>query len=373
MKGIKALFFTAICLVCLLSCTNDISSEHVNGHASLLLNITVPLEEKLLTVTVPGEVKSFVYRAIPLFEQDEDITGNIVGAKEEWTPVMFYTEEGEESTVGHLRASMGWYASGAWEIEIKALNANGNTVYYGTTGKIYLNAGEKNGYEIELHGVQFEGEYAELDISFTSLRTSLEVENGPQPKVEITYTNGEKRQFSSLWTSTNTSEEEGTVRHTIHIDSLPVGEAEVYITLSLPDGSAITSERLAILLINGETTFIEGTLETGEYINPSFSITQDKSEIKGKITAISGVTEEASLSKTNRVFKSQLGQSATFSYLVETGEKECDTYRWLVDSVEKGQTKEFVFSASDVGQYTVTVIANRDEKTTSEEILVIFT
>lgn len=362
---LKILIFATICLLCLISCSDDI-----NGHASLLLNITVPVEEKLLTVTIPREIKTFVYRATPLFEQDADMTGNIIGAKSEWTPVFFYTEEGEESTVGHLKASMGWYSSGAWEIEIKALNANGNTVYYGTTGRIYLNAGEINGYEIELRGVQFEGEYAELDISFTSLRTSVEVENGPQPKVELIYSNGETRQFSH-WTSTNTSEE-GTIRHTIHIDSLPAGEADVYIMLSLSDGSVITGERLAILLIGGEKSFIEGTLESGEYINPNFSITEDKSEIKGKITALRGVTEEISLSSFNRVFRAQLGQSATFSYLVDEGERECDTYCWLVDSIEKCQAKEFTFTPSDVGQYTVTAIAHRGEKTTSEEILVVF-
>ena len=355
--------------VLLLSVSCEQPKVQGDGYALMEMTVDVPVEEKLLTVWAPGQVKSFVYKATPKFIQDGDVYNDIVGQQLEWTPVKFYTYSGEEEVVGHLRTSMGYYQPGGWEIEIMALNGGGNPVYYGTTGHVYLNAGERNGFVLELHGVQSIGSSASLDVTFSGPRVSETIAGSPKPVMDIKWLDGATRHVDSGWTSTIQSD--GTILHHIHIDNMPAGETDVVFSTVMPDGSVITKEMVAVLLINGETTTVEGTLETGGYIDPGFDIEEDKSEIAASIRIVSGGSERAKdpYDGGERIFDVGVGSTAVFSYDL-TG-AEGDSWRWLVDGVQAGTAKTLSFSKSVPGQYQVTAMTWRDEKTTSEEILVV--
>lgn len=340
-----------------------------NALAEAEIMLTVPAEEKLITVWVPGKVASFVYKATPKFVQDEDVFNDITGAQPEWTPVKFYTVTGEEETVGHIRASMGYYQPGEWEIEIMALNRSGNPVYYGTTGSVFLNAGELNGFMLELHGVQSIGSTAALDVTFTGPRVSENVSGSPKPKMVITWLEGNKREISSGWTSTVKTD--GTIEHSIHLEGMPAGETEVLLATVMPDGSPVSEERIAVLLVNGETTIIEGTLETGEYTDPSFDIEEDKTEIKASVRIVSGGTERAPdpYDGGERFFDVAKNATAVFSYDLDGAEGQ--SWKWYVNGIQEGTEKTFRFMKTEPGQYQVTAVTWRNEKTVSEEILVI--
>lgn len=370
MKNVRsALCFVLITIfaVALISCEQPKAQD--NGYAVMEMTVDVPVEEKLLTVWAPGQVRSFVYKATPKFVQDGDVYNDIVGQRLDWAPVTFYTSTGEEETVGHLRASMGYYQPGGWEIEIMALNAGGNPVYYGTTGHVYLNAGERNGFVLELHGVQSIGSAASLDVTFSGPRVSEALGGSPKPVMDIKWLDGTTRRVGSGWTST--IQTDGTILHHIHIDNLPAGETDVVFSTVMPDGTIVTKETAAVLLINGETTTVEGTLETGSYIDPGFDIEEDKSEITASIRIVSGGSERVHnpYDGGERFFDVAIGSAAVFSYDL-TG-AEGDSWRWLVDGVQKGTGKTFTFTENDPGQYQITAMTWRDEKTCSEEILVV--
>lgn len=369
MKNIRCLYYLLLIAMIfgLSSCEQPKVQD--NGYAVMEMTVDVPVEEKLLTVWAPGQVRSFVYKATPKFTQDADIYNDIVGQQLDWTPVKFYTSTGEEETVGHLRASMGYYQPGGWEIEIMALNSGGNPVYYGTTGHVYLNAGERNGFILELHGVQSIGSTASLDVTFSGPRVSESLNGSPKPVMDIKWLDGTTRHVDSGWSST--IQTDGTILHHIHIDNMPAGETDVVFSTVMSDGTVVTKETTAVLLINGETTTVEGTLETGSYIDPGFDIEEDKSEITASIRIVSGGSERPynPYDGGERIFDVSVGSTAVFSYDL-TG-AEGDSWRWLVNGLQTGTNKTFIFTENDPGQYQITAMTWRDEKTCSEEILVV--
>ena len=352
------------------SCSQEPSAVP-DGKAEVYMEILSPVEEKLLEVWAPGKVKSFVYKATPGFVQDGDLTSIIVGEQKNWTPVTFQrVEDNVPDTVGHLKAVMGYYQPGRWEIEIMALNANGNPVYYGSTGTVYLNAGESNGFIVPLHGVTSIGESASIDVTFTGPRTSDQVTDSPRPSMKIKWLDGTERTISTGWTSTNASR--GTVLHTIHVDNLPAGETDITFILTQADGAVVTSETAAVLLVNGETSTVEGSIETGEYMDPSFDITEDESEIEVVVRAESGATlQEASPDgKGPQVFEMELFTKSCFSYTPSGA--PADKWRWYINGdLQLWKEDMFIFNETIPGMYQVTACVWRGEKTASEDFIVI--
>lgn len=341
-----------------------------DGLAELAMEVFSPVEEKLLEIWAPGKVKSFVYKATPTFVQDGDLSNGIVGEQTEWKTVKFYrVDDNVIDTVGHLKASMGYYQPGRWEIEIMALNANGNPVYYGTTGTVYLNAGETNGFIVPLHGVTSIGESASLEVSFTGPRTAELAKDSPQPSMKIVWLDGTEREITTGWSSTNSSR--GTVFHSIHLDNLPAGETKIIFTLTQPDGAVVTQETAAVLLVNGETTTVEGSIETGGYMDPSFEIEEDKSEIKVSVEIVEGAVKRPADpdGKSPQVFDVPVFGVAKFNFFPEGA--NADTWKWYVDGKEAGTGSILVFNKKVPGTYQVTACVWRDEKTASEEFLVI--
>lgn len=359
---ISLLFFT--------SCDGGLGKDQKSATGTITLSVNVPVEEKLLQAHTPAKVEKIVYKATPLFVQDEDVLMNIIGSQPNWTQIIFRTFDGKPDTVGHLRASAGYYQAGKWKIELMALNAGGNPVYYGTTGDVYINAGEQNAFFIEFHGVQSIGQSAALDVNFTSLRNEENLGENPKPSAVIKWLDGSEMKFeANEWTST--IETEGTVRHVIKKTGLPAGEVEIIFTLTMNDGSVITQERVSTILINNETTVIDGTLETGEYKDPTFDITEDQTEIEMEIRSVSVCVELEQPDKDKaRIFRADFGSTAVFEAVI-TG-KSADSITWYVDGKEVGKGKQCGFKAEAVGQYTLSSIVQRDEKTASEEVLVVF-
>ena len=357
-------------MVMVTSCSQE-ASGLPDGQAEVHMEIFSPMEEKLLEVWAPSKVKSFVYRATPGFVQDGDLSSTIVGEQRNWTPVTFRRVETDvPDTVGHLKAVMGYYQPGKWEIEIMALNANGNPVYYGSTGTVYLNAGESNGFIVPLHGVTSIGEAASIDVTFTGPRTGDQVADSPHPSMKIKWLDGTERTIDSGWSSTNASR--GTVLHTIHVDNLPAGETDITFILTQTDGAVVTSETVAVLLVNGETSTVEGSIETGEYMDPSFDITEDRTEIEVKVRAESGATlrEGSPDGKGPQVFELEAFTEACFSY-TPSGDPG-DIWKWYVNGDLHFWTSDrFRFNEVIPGMYQLTACVYREEKTASEDFIVI--
>lgn len=342
-----------------------------NGEVELVIS---SLEEKGLKINTPSTVKTFEYKATPYFEESEEyiaLNGGIVGSTNgKWRSVIFQDANGEDATVGHLRASMGYYHAGRWEIEIRAKNANGNILFYGTTGKIYINKARKNAFIIALRGVKNAGgTTASLSATFTGLETTDG--DGMIPYLRLTYLDGtilEWKGTTDGWEKNKVGN--GRIKYNLEKQNLPSGEVDVYIALLLKNDSVNTAEAFKTILIEGEKTEITGTIESGAYISPSFDIKQDVSEIEGKIVSISGVKEKKDNQSGKRYFEAEPDKDVSFKYEVENSSDY--TVSWYIDSVFQSQGKIFNFSSGILGysggNYTLTAVIERGEKTKSEEI-----
>ena len=188
--------------------------------------------------------------------------------------------------------------------------------------------------------------------------------------MKIKWLDGTERTINTGWTSTNASR--GTVLHTIHVDNLPAGETDITFILTQADGAVVTSETAAVLLVNGETSTVEGSIETGEYMDPSFDITEDESEIEVVVRAESGATlQEASPDgKGPQVFEMELFTKSCFSYTPSGA--PADKWRWYINGdLQLWKEDMFIFNETIPGMYQVTACVSRGEKTASENFVVI--
>lgn len=373
-----------ICIL-LISCTPDTTGEKEGESSteedinSSIVELTVAVgEEKGLEVYTPSEIASFEYKATPFFKESESyiaLFGGIVGSTNgEWHSVRFQDKDGNDSTVGHLRTSMGYFHSGRWEIELRAKNAKGNVVYYGTTGAVYINSARVNAFSVPLHGVQSIGENATLTLTFTGLET--DENSGMIPYLRLKYLNGEtveKNGYADGWSSKKVGD--GRIEYSLNLTPISAGEVDVYIALRLSDGSVNTAEAFKTVLIDGELTKVTGTLESAPYVTPSFDIKEDKSEIDGTITATGATMVENANGKNS--YRTQWGKDKvvtfTFTPTGETVNKDV-TVKWYVDALYKAEGATFNIALKDLsasgGNYILSAIISRDgEKTISKEVI----
>lgn len=353
---------------------DDINSSTVE------LKVAVGEEEKGLEVYTPSEVVSFEYKATPYFEESESyitLFGGIVGSTNgKWHSVRFQDKDGNDATVGLLRASMGYFHAGRWEIELRAKNAKGSVVYYGTTGTVYINPARVNAFSVALHGIQSIGKNATLTLTFTGLET--EENSGMIPYLRLKYLNGEiveKNGISDGWTLKKIGN--GRIEYALKLSHLSAGEVDAYVALKLKNGSVNTAEAFKTILIDGELTKVTGTLESAPYVTPSFDIKEDRSELDGTITTKDATLIENANGK--NAYKIQWSKDKTVSFTFQpTGETASRnvTVKWYMDAVYKGEGTSFSLALKDLsttgGNYTISALISSDgEKTVSKEVILI--
>lgn len=355
-----------VLLIVLCSCSdgNEIHSDR----AEVVLNMEVPYAEKLLSVDAPQNIKAFEYRATPEFEQDEDqaaYSQDIVGdTKGEWKSVRFQDSTGADATVGRLRAVMGYYQQGRWTIELRALNANGNIVYYGTTDTVYLNSNRVNAFTVSLHGVRTAAN-TQLKITFTGLET--EEGKGMKPSLTLAYLDSTVKTITTGWTTKKIKD--GVIEYSAVISNLDSGEVTGTLKLSTEGGEIQTAETFKTVLINGETTVVTGTLESGAFARPAFNITEDKSEVQGTIEAREG----ASKALTPQTFTMDVNTTAKFAFVMDAAYDNGKAYsvKWYMAGSEKSSDSVFAFTPTVPGNYSLTAAVTRGEKAYSTEAVIV--
>ena len=351
------------------------SNEAVNGEKDCLVEIetVVYSSEKLLNVTTPQNIKKFEYRATPLFEEDDDLetpTGKITGDTEgEWKSVRFQDETGEDAFIGKLRAVMGYYRQGRWEIELRALNADGDIVYTSTTGTVYFNANKRNAFSVELRGEHTTSvAAAKLNIVITGLET--EENKALVPLFVYEYTDGVRKEISEGWTTRKV--QDGVMEYTLYREDLEPGEVYCTLSLSTDGGSLQTAESFKTILINGSLTEITGTMESGAFIHTGFVITEDKSEVKGRIVAGEGVTE--SLDPQRHFIAVQSKDDAVFTFEQDASDTGGSDYTvtWYVDGVRIGEGVNLLFSRTQTaGNYLISAEVRRNEKVFTTDVVLV--
>lgn len=357
---------TGLILFVFVSCAGE---KGINDKAEVTIEMEVPYGEKLLSVSAPSKITAFEYKATPGFVQDEDLDSfsqSIVGdTKGEWKSVRFQDKDGNDATVGKIRAVMGYYQQGRWTLEIRALNANGNVVYYGTTGTIYLNSNRVNAFSVEMHGVRSEETETKLKITFTGLET--EEGTGMRPAVTLRYLDNTTKTITEGWTEKKIKD--GVIEYSTVIGNLDAGEITATVSLSTPGGVVQTAETFKTVLIDGETTVVTGTLESGAFDRPGFEIEEDKSEVKGSIEAGEG----ASKALAPQSFTMTVNTTAVFTFVMDENADNGKAYsvKWYVAGIEQSTGNTYAFSPDTPGNYYLTASVTRGEKAYSTEAVVV--
>ena len=363
---IPVFIFISLSLLFFISCSDK---SNVTDKVEVTIEVEVPYSEKLLSVSAPSKITAFEYKATPGFVQDEDLDSysqNIVGdTKGEWKSVKFQDKDGNNATVGRIRAVMGYYQQGRWTLEIRALNANGNVVYYGTTDTIYLNSNSTNAFSVSLHGVRNEKTETKLKITFTGLET--EENTGMKPSITLCYLDNTTKTITEGWIEKKIKD--GVIEYSALIENLDAGEVTATIALSTGGGAVQTAETFKTVLIDGETTVVTGTLESGAFVRPGFDIEEDKSEVKGSIEVREGA--EAALAPHS--FTMKANTSATFTFAMDKNADNGKSYtvKWYIAGVEKASGLSYTFSPATPGNYYLTAVVTRGEKIYSTEAVIV--
>lgn len=328
----KKLALALIVLIMLItSCAQPSNEGSVGGDGYIRLFVS---EEKDLTILDAGGISRYQYKASPKFSYENG--EKISGVQTEWTTVAANSSSSE---------MIGPFSQGFWAFQLRAITAQEAFLWEGE-GSGYIGASTVSVITIPLHRVPGRGKI-QIELSISEF-----AENISDPIVTI-----DGKEQTVTWSKTGVGT--GKIEYIGTFPDIEYGWHPVTIRVLSQD--EVLGDAVAVEILPGETTFIRGNLEVGEYNEPTIKIehpyaTRSEIRIKGQTNAI--ITD--SLDK---------DQIRTYTCALTTGRVGGETI-WFLNGDKVGTGAEYKFVPKGNGTYELTALTRYYAKSSLGDLFI---